>query len=205
MTNFHPTFSDRLRARSICKRVPGYSSPHHYAAFRHLLAARQIETLLIVGVYFGRDICFILDAARRLKRPVVVTGCDKFSDDACNDWPEEKRGLNWHQAGFGAAPSLEVAQANVAKYGQATLIKARDEEFLAACPDRFDAIYLDASHDYESVKRQIAQSRRLLNPGGFLFGDDYSDEGTWGVKRAVTEFAPDHELMFGWLWLATPH
>ena len=50
-----------------------------------------------------------------------------------------------------------------------------------------DVIYLDASHEYESVKSDINAYYSLLKSGGTLFGDDYSTY--WpGVVNAVNEF-----------------
>src|SRR5215472_15219122 len=131
------------RADAICAAVPGFTDKRHYAFFKHLLASGPIEKLLILGVYAGRDVAFALDAARELGRPLHVVGVDKFSDEYCDDWPEQSRALNWQQAGFGRAPSFESAKANLERLGFAgepILLKQRDEEFLGSCCERFDAI-----------------------------------------------------------------
>jgi hypothetical protein len=182
--------------------VPGYSGASHYAVFRQILSTTKLERLLVLGVYFGRDITFFLDIAMRQARPLSIAGVDKFSNVACEDWPNESRNLNWQEAGFGQPPSLDVALVNVAKFGDVKLIQANDDIFLARCQDKFDAVYIDTSHDYETVVRQTKQSAPLLNPGGFLFGDDYSDDGTWGVKRAVCELVPNHKVFNNWIWFA---
>jgi predicted O-methyltransferase YrrM len=189
----------------ICRCIPGYSDARHYQFFRQLLAGRGIESILVLGVYFGRDIAFMLEAARRAGRAARITGVDKFSDDACADWLEGLRDRSWEQAGFGPAPSLEAATAHLAPWcagAPVQLVKQRDALFLAACRDQFDLIYLDTAHDYETVRRQIRQAAPCLAPGGILAGDDYSDAGTWGVRRAVTEAAPGHRLVSGWIWVA---
>ncbi len=190
----------------ICRCIPGYSDARHYQFFRQLLASRRIETILILGVYFGRDIVFMLEAARRAGRDIRITGVDKFSDDACADWPEGLRDRSWEQAGFGAAPSLEAATAHLSPWstgGSVELVRQHDAVFLAECRGVFDLIYLDTAHDYETLRRQIWQAVPRLAPGGILAGDDYSDAGTWGVRRAVTEAAPIHTVFSGWIWVAT--
>ncbi len=49
-----------------------------------------------------------------------------------------------------------------------------------------DLIYIDGSHDYEDVKRDLRDYWPLVNPGGVLFGDDYWE---WAdVRKAVNEF-----------------
>jgi predicted O-methyltransferase YrrM len=198
--------TDYERMAEICRSVPGYSDAKHFQFFRQLFAYTAIETVLILGVYFGRDIAFMLEAARRAGRSVSITGVDKFSDDACEDWPQAVRGLSWQQAGFGAAPSLEAATANVERLGagaEVRLIRRHDSDFLAESRTRYDLIYLDTSHDYETVVRQMRQAAPLLSPDGIMAGDDYSDAGTWGVCRAVSEAAPGHAVFGGWIWIST--
>jgi hypothetical protein len=198
------TPEDSRRMEAIRQTVPGYSEGAHYAFFKHLLVNGTIKRLLILGVYHGRDVAYLMDIARALGRPLQVVGVDKFSDDFCEDWPQERKSLNWQQAGFGTSPSFEAAQAHMARLGfsaDVTLIKQNDEAFLASCTDRFDAIYIDTSHDYDTVVRQLRQTVGLLTEDGLLCGDDYSDEGTWGVKRAINEFVPRHVVFANWIWL----
>ena len=52
----------------------------------------------------------------------------------------------------------------------------------------FDAIYIDASHEYEDVRADLAAWWPLVRPGGVLFGDDYDDRSDPGVVGAVMEF-----------------
>jgi len=54
----------------------------------------------------------------------------------------------------------------------------------------FDFVYIDASHEYESVLADIKAYAKLVKPGGFLIGDDYFQN--WpGVIKAVDEFAEE--------------
>jgi len=47
-----------------------------------------------------------------------------------------------------------------------------------------DLIYIDASHEYEDVKCDIENYKKVLKRGGIMFGDDMS----WtGVSQAVNE------------------
>lgn len=197
--------ADREAQRAISEAVRGYSGDLAYAVFKHLVAVAGVRRVLVLGVYFGRDICFLCSAASSAGVSLSVTGVDKFSDDFCDDWPEERRALSWREAGYGPAPTLERARANVAGHSgghRVELIRQRDDAFLAACRDRFDLVYLDTAHDYETVRRQLRQAKPLLEAGGLFGGDDYSDEGTWGVRRALAECAPGHRAIRDWIWLA---
>jgi SAM-dependent methyltransferase len=56
-----------------------------------------------------------------------------------------------------------------------------------------DAIYLDASHEYQDVVADLAAYWQVLRPGGVFIGDDY--EPYWpGVVRAVNEFTARFRL-----------
>ena len=51
-----------------------------------------------------------------------------------------------------------------------------------------DMVFIDGGHDYEMVAADIANYRRLLNPGGILSGHDYTEGG---IQRALSEAFPD--------------
>jgi hypothetical protein len=55
-----------------------------------------------------------------------------------------------------------------------------------------DFVYIDARHDYASVKQDLELWFDKVRPGGIVAGHDYADgdfeQGTFGVKRAVDEF-----------------
>lgn len=52
---------------------------------------------------------------------------------------------------------------------------------------KFDLIFLDANHDYESVKRDLAICLQHLTPGGILCGHDFGTTQFPGVEKAVRE------------------
>jgi hypothetical protein len=67
-----------------------------------------------------------------------------------------------------------------------------------------DLIYIDASHDEDSVGRDIGHYMPLLTPAGTLMGDDHS--ASWpGVIAAVAAFAAARDVRIvlsgeKWLW-----
>jgi Methyltransferase domain len=60
--------------------------------------------------------------------------------------------------------------------------------FVAAKKQEADAIYIDASHDYQHVTNDLEAWWPVLRSGGVMFGDDY-DLHWIGVVRAVHDFA----------------
>lgn len=64
-----------------------------------------------------------------------------------------------------------------------------------------DFVYIDAAHDLESVREDIAAWYPRVRPGGILAGHDYLDGPlggmTCGVKSAVDEFCERERLEVG--------
>lgn len=57
--------------------------------------------------------------------------------------------------------------------------------------ESLDFVYIDAGHDYESIKKDINAWYPKVKKGGIISGHDYVDHSTCGVKRAVNEFFKD--------------
>ena len=51
-----------------------------------------------------------------------------------------------------------------------------------------DFVYLDASHDFESVNEDLVMWVPKVRKGGLIFGHDYNNRGYKRVKNAVDEF-----------------
>lgn len=54
---------------------------------------------------------------------------------------------------------------------------------------KYDLIFIDASHEYADVKRDITEATKAIHPGGILCGHDYGFFS--GVTDAVDEIGPD--------------
>ncbi len=85
----------------------------------------------------------------------------------------------------------------LARFGQRSSVwRATSDAAANRLPHHcLDFVYLDARHDYESVRSDLEQWHPKLRPGGVLAGHDYVDgvfaEGVFGVKSAVDEFAAE--------------
>lgn len=78
-----------------------------------------------------------------------------------------------------------------------TPIRKTSLEAAKDVPWRAEMIFIDGSHDYESVKADILAWRQHVGPDGLLCGHDY---GIWpGVKQAVDELFPGVSVV-GSIW-----
>lgn len=59
---------------------------------------------------------------------------------------------------------------------------------------RFDSVFIDGDHEYESVVADITEWKPLVLPGGILCGHDYSTAFP-GVMDAVNELCPGFEVV----------
>lgn len=78
------------------------------------------------------------------------------------------------------------------------IIRAKTVEASKLFEDgHFDGVFIDADHSYRGCKADIEAWHRKIKPGGWLMGHDYANTiatggDTWGVDRAVDEFAAKH-------------
>lgn len=213
------TAAEEARAR-IDAACPGWSDARHWEFFKNILDPEgfsvtyhggglihgPIKHVCLCGVYQGRDIAYM-----KYHRPSLeITGVDLFSDKAMADWPVEKRGMTWQEAGFGEPPSrarvkknLDAVMDPMSCNGLALL--ERDaapflREVKSPLREAFDLIYIDTSHDYETTRDTIAAA--VSTGCGLIAGDDYADGQQWGVKRAVQEAFTEHQVFGDWIWLA---
>jgi cephalosporin hydroxylase len=74
--------------------------------------------------------------------------------------------------------------------GQVKVLRARSEAAEAEFDDnQLDWAWIDGDHRYDAVKADLEAFARVVRPGGYLAGDDYTIDW-WGndVIRAVDEF-----------------
>lgn len=85
--------------------------------------------------------------------------------------------------------NFEIACLSIEDYnGRATIIKGFSESVSKSFPEHnFDFVFIDASHDYYSVKADIIAWLPKIKNGGWICGHDYGVENFPGVKQAVDE------------------
>jgi hypothetical protein len=150
----------------------------------------------------------VLLARRRLIGCGVEVGVKRgeFSEQLLSRWPGHllsvdpwlSGGEDWVNVDNVEQPRHEAfyeeTRHRLAGFGErSTIWRMTGAEAAARVPRRsLDFVYLDARHDYESVKQDLACWFDRMRPGGVLAGHDYIDgllpEGDFGVRSAVDEF-----------------
>lgn len=138
-----------------------------------------------VGVMFGDFSPFLIDTCK----PETFVAIDIFeAHHAPYIWDRPSNEV------FQGQTHREFYQGRMARYGDIVRLEEGDSaNCLARFPDEtFDMIYVDAAHDYESVKRDTMQAIRKLKANGILIFNDYIryshyDNQYYGVIPVVND------------------
>lgn len=67
-----------------------------------------------------------------------------------------------------------------------TIHRMSTVEFFNSFKEKVDWVYVDADHSYAGCLKDLENSFKVVKPGGFIFGDDYTNKP--GVNAAVNDF-----------------
>lgn len=106
------------------------------------------------------------------------------------------------------SPGFEVVNKRFTeqiKGGTVRLVKSSSVDYLKACADgSFDFIYIDTNHTYETTIQELRLADRVVAPGGFIAGHDYTVGNVvcpmvYGVIQAVNQFCVENNYRFKYL------
>jgi len=142
-----------------------------------------------IGVHLGHFSALILDIVKPSKLHLI----DPWKYEAS----EAYSGSFYGGMAKGEQPELEARYETVLRKfqvlidsGKVEVNRGTSEEVAQNFPDEyFDWVYIDGNHFYEYVKQDMELYLKKVKVGGYLTGDDYTEEGWWkgGVKKAVDE------------------
>jgi hypothetical protein len=139
-----------------------------------------------IGVYRGRSLTSVADIIAR--KHISVRCVDTFDTPLlCDTNLDRLECFRRIAADHGILPNLQI-------------MNCGSVEASRTVPDQsLDFIFIDGSHDYPSVKDDIASWRPKLKPGGWIGGHDYDD---MHVRRAVNEkFEGEPRTLNTSIWL----
>jgi hypothetical protein len=159
-----------------------------------------------VGNYLGRSLCSLAEVGIRSGKRFSLIGIDTCRGSG----PEGPRGKDYHAAALaeGGGTLAGLLHRNVIQCGYADLVSLIVADSVIAAgffADRsLEWVHLDARHDEEGVRADIAAWLPKVRRDGWLSGDDY-DEVKWPeVVSAVRGALPEARSwsVRQWRWVA---
>ena len=68
------------------------------------------------------------------------------------------------------------------------IIKGNSNKILKEITSKFDYVFLDGGHKYETVKNDLKNLIQVINNGGIILCDDYNLSYAPGVKKAIDDY-----------------
>lgn len=145
-------------------------------------------TVAEIGVLNGDFSQQILDAVN----PETLLLIDPF---ATNDEKRYGKELNYSPTAYSTSQDYINV---VNRFSRVNSVKIKNKFSYDAVldfeNDTFNFIYLDASHLFLDVKRDLNDWLPKLEEGGIISGHDYINFDTFGVVEAVDEFCKEHNF-----------
>jgi predicted O-methyltransferase YrrM len=148
-----------------------------------------------IGAYMGQSSCFMAQEMKRQNKKIRFDVIDHFL------------GSEEHQRTLQGKNLYHIFLENMKNAGvlHDMHVFALDSLYAASLynDESLDFVFIDASHDYESVKKDIFAWLPKVKKGGVLSGDDYLQKHG-GVVQAVNEIfgaGPERKRIYGRIWL----
>lgn len=170
-------------------RTPeGWNGNH--PSLKRLVGTTGGKVVIDVGVWKGQSTITMAEAMKSARIDGCVIAVDTFLGS-----PEHwKPKTNLFTRNNGMPDIFQTFMSNVCKAGvQDYIVPMPQTSVTAALVLRqfgisAAVVHIDAAHEYEEVLRDAKEYWELLEPNGYLVGDDYHE--TWpGVVRAAGEFS----------------
>jgi hypothetical protein len=164
--------------------IPGWFDWHDLYR-RMVRVAPDNAQFVEVGVWMGKSFCFLLNEARNTNKNIMFHAVDTFTGGE-TEQDEVIRRLG------GSDKLLSQFVTNVRKQRYRN-VKIHQKPSVEAATSFADEslyfVFIDAAHDYKSVKDDIEAWTKKVIPGGIIAGHDYNSHV--GVKKAVKESFKD--------------
>jgi len=155
-----------------------------------ILEAKDGNKFLEIGCYMGKSTSYLMEKIKNSNKKIDVYVIDLF--DTSNIFQSEQypslNGRNLEDIFDENMKALNLQPIKI-KGNSKDLFSKFDNDF-------FSMIFIDASHDYASVKNDMVLYYPKLKDGGIFGGHDFSYENNLGVVKAVNYFSQLKKIPF---------
>jgi predicted O-methyltransferase YrrM len=160
-------------------QTPGWF--HHGTKILELIDQHRPKVCVELGTWLGAS---AIPVARSIRRwGGTLTCVDTWAGDIGAEPRPAIPPPPWMLVGYARNLQQSGVSANV------RLIPATTQDAAQWWTEPIDYLYIDAAHDYASVRADLAAWVPHVRPGGLILGDDYGSRLFPGVKQAWDEFA----------------
>lgn len=152
--------------RAKAEGVEGFLHPEECEKLQELASGRRV---LEVGAFMG------LSAWAMAQTAVSVFSVDTFRANTAG------------QQQMDELTTLDAYQKAISRFSNVDYFVGTSEEAVKSISGPFDMIFIDAMHDYDSVKVDIERWYPQLKAGGIFAAHDYGHGDFPGVKKAWDE------------------
>lgn len=170
-------------------KIFGWFPHENQVKLDEIIKEHDIKTVIEIGSFVGLSTAFFA------KRVDHVWAIDPFTL-----WPEGRENGDARQYGEDFYYKFAENMKNERVLTKVTPVRMTSREASERLNNVIEAdlVYVDGSHDYESVKEDLILWGSFAKK--FICGDDY-DHNWPGVMKAVDEIYPQRQV-YGNLWIA---
>jgi hypothetical protein len=185
---------NRLKAGGDWSTVPGFFNYWWYYDF----IAEKLndgDKVVEIGSWLGRSVIYLAQACKRAGKRVQITTVDTFKGES----NQKEHEATVKECGGSLRSTFEANLKHCGVDDMVSVVEGDSADSATLFEDSSLAFcYIDAAHDYESVRRDISAWKSKVKPSGVLAGHD----ACWHeVKRAVDELCPGAKYL-GVVWQA---
>lgn len=144
-------------------------NPGDRKALHYLVHHLRPRSVLEVGTHIGASTVHLAAAMRSLKSSSPAESFRLTTVDV-RDVNDPITGP-WRQFGCNMSPEEKIRQLGCREI--VTFVTARSVDFLGACREKYDFIFLDGDHSAPTVYRELSAASGLINPGGLILLHDF--------------------------------
>lgn len=153
--------------------------------------ANSGDAFLEVGCFMGKSTRYLIDKIRESKKKIKVFVIDIFEPEC-----KHHEDLINEVVNNGDLREIFVSNMRDVSMDELGIMRGKSQEVHRKFTDGgFFMVFIDAAHDYESVKADMNNFYPKLKSGGIFAGHDM-DEPTAGVGQAVREFCNENNVTF---------